>query len=420
MSSPGPRAQRPWIPWIGAIAVGFALRAPGLTAARPYIAYVDEGNFLRPAFDLVRDGGWDPGLYIYPQLPITAVTAAARAIDPFYRLARGRSLRERVRRRVELYDDLEPFGILLIARCIALALALGVIVLTGLLGERLAGRAGGAAAAILAAVVPALALRGSIATVDSYAAFFVVACALLTDHSRTSTHPGRIAAASGFMAGAAFGSKYPAVLVIVSLAATTLLLGVSVSEKLRRLALAALGLGVGIVAAMPVLLTNASGVLGALRFQARMYGMQTSEGLWSQALLLAESNVGYAKAELGFVFVVLALAGLVIGLADRRTAPTVAGWCVFAGACFLLYGRPSYRPFRNLVPLVPLGCVAAAIAFARLRAWMRHPAWIDAVGVAWVARCFRHSAGGPCEGAPRARGPAKGGHGLARREFVAA
>ncbi len=374
--------------WILALLIGLVLRVLPLTAARPYIAYVDEGNFLHPAAQLVREGGWDPKAYLYPQLPIMAVTAAARAVDPLYRLLRGTSLRDRIPAHVELYDDLEPFLLLFVARCLSALLGIALVVLTGLLAGRMGGAEAGAAAALLAAVTPALVVRSSIASVDSYAAFFVLACLYLIDVMRTSNKPGWTALGVGALAGAAFASKYPAVLVLLAFPATTAFLRIPVSEKLRRLGIAAVGLLIGAAAAMPALVTHPGEVIGAIRFQATAYGQIPSPSLASQAFGRAEWDIGYLAPELGAAFVLLALAGLFVGARDREIRPTILGWCAFAAASLLLYSRQVFQPFRNLLPLVPCACIAVALLFAWVRQRVRSLRLADALLLVWLLSAF--------------------------------
>lgn len=296
------RSRGPLFIWIGAFALGFVLRALPLTAARPYIAYVDEGNFLHSAFRLVKEGGWDPRSYLYPQFPVLAVVAAARVVDPIYRSVRGRSLRDRIPAQIELYDELEPFALLLIARCMSLALGLGTVALTGLLAMRLAGPRAGAAAALLAAVAPALVLRGSIATVDPYATIFVLSCLYFTDLTRTWPRAGLASFLAGAMAGGAFASKYPSVVVIAAFGVTTLLQRIAWRERLRRLCLSGLGLLVGAALAMPALLEHPGDVNDAIARQSNFYAQHVSPPLWKQAFLRAEWDIPYENAELGFVF----------------------------------------------------------------------------------------------------------------------
>ncbi len=352
------------------------------------MAYVDEGNFLHPAFRLVKEGGWDPRSYLYPQFPVLAVVAAARVVDPIYRSVRGRSLRDRIPAQIELYDELEPFALLLIARCMSLALGLGTVALTGLLAMRLAGPRAGAAAALLAAVAPALVLRGSIATVDPYATIFVLSCLYFTDLTRTWPRAGLASFLAGAMAGGAFASKYPSVVVIAAFGVTTLLQRIAWRERLRRLCLSGLGLLVGAVLAMPALLEHPGGVSDAIAWQSTFYAQNVSPPLWKQAFLRAEWDIPYENAELGFVFLGLSVWGLVLGLRDRKIAATLWGWCAFAGTCLVLHGIQPFQPFRNLMPLVPMACVTVAILFIRIREKARRPLWVDAMALAWVILAF--------------------------------
>jgi hypothetical protein len=352
------------------------------------MAYVDEGNFLHSAFTLIRDGGWDPRSYLYPQFPVMVVTAVARLVDPLYRLARGHSMREQIPKREELYDDLEPFAILALARGVNVVLGMAIVVLTGALARRLGGPQVGAVAALVAAVTPALVLRASIASVDSYSAFFVLTCLYLTDLTRTSKYPRLLSLAAGAAAGVAFGSKYPAVLVIGAFGVSTLLSRVAVGEKAARLAAATAGVVAGAVAAMPALVAHASDVYAAIRMQATMYGEIPSPPLWKQALLRAEWDIWYERSELGIVFVVLAVVGLVAGLRTRQIRSTLWGWVAFMAACLFVYGRQVFQPFRNLLPLVPISCIAVALALAALRHRFPRRRLIEGLAAGWMVVAF--------------------------------
>src|SRR5512134_2688809 len=115
-----------------ALLVGMSIRAASLLSARPYIAYVDEGNFLHPVTAMLREGGWDPGWYLYPQFPVIAVAAVLRVWAPVYRVLHGRPLAHDLSRSPQIYDVLEPFDVLIAARAINLALEAAIVVLTGL------------------------------------------------------------------------------------------------------------------------------------------------------------------------------------------------------------------------------------------------------------------------------------------------
>src|SRR5215471_5541050 len=140
--------------WLIILLLALAVRISPIVAARPYIAYIDEGNFLHPVVRVLREGGWDPREYDYPQFPRTVVAAAVRAYSPIYKAIHGYSIRRRYSGEPGIYDLLEPFDVLFIARLISLLASVGVIVLTGMLARQLAGWRAAAAAVLLAAVTP--------------------------------------------------------------------------------------------------------------------------------------------------------------------------------------------------------------------------------------------------------------------------
>lgn len=381
---------------IAILFLAFALRAGPVVAARPYIAYVDEGNLLHPVVRLLRAGGWDPDSYMYPQLPKIVVKAAVCASEPLYRAVHGHPLSQDLSGPPEVYDLLEPFEVLLVARVLSVVLGLAIVALTGLFALRLAGPSAGLAAALLAALAPALVLRGSIATVDSYATLFVLASLIFTDLSRTSDRPRLASLLAGAMAGFAFASKYPSVIVLAAFGVTTLLEPIGRRDKLRRLALATVGLIAGATLAMPALIRHWREVYAAIRYQAVLYAQIGSPSLARQALLAAEPRVLYERAELGFVFLAFSAVGIVIGLKDMRLRPILWGWLAFAGIALVLFSRQFYQPFRNLLPLVPPACIAAAIAFARLRRRMKRPGWADALAFVWIFAFFGIPLAGHC------------------------
>jgi len=375
--------------WSAAMVLGLTVRALPVTAARPYMAYVDEGHFLHPAFRMIRDRTWDPGQYAYPQLPHLAVASVGRLVDALGSVAGAPSLRKRIPRTVEMYDELEPFALLVTARILSVAVGLGIVLLTGLFARSLAGPVAGAAAALLAACTPALVLRGSIATVDSYAALAAIAALFAADSTRTSRRPALTAFVAGGLAGVAFASKYPAVLVFVAVATTILLLPSTLSDKVRRLSAAVAGLVAGAFAAMPGLRSHAAEIRAVLLAHWRGYQVRIVDAsLWRQALVQAESNLRYGGPELGIVFCLLAVVGIAIGARGRTSMPTMVGWYAFAAAMLALFANTGSRPFRNLLPLVPVACVAAGIGYVELRRRVHRPAAADALGIVLLVLLF--------------------------------
>ncbi len=371
---------------IGVLAL--LVRILPLWSGAPYIAYVDEGNYLHPAFEALRNSQWHPSSYLYPQLPIVGAVAAMEITDRAFRAFRGRSLSEEVPNVLELYDEMEPFEFLLAARIVVVGLSLATVVLTGLLARRLGGSRAGLAAAALAALAPALVLRSSTATVDPWATLFVTAALLLTDVSRTSGRAGLASFGAGAMAACAFASKYPAVLVFVAFVVTTLVDAFPVRERMRRLLLALAGLVCAAPVAMPALLMHSQEVLEGIAEQGRQYARLTSPSLLHQVFVRAEWDHPYEHPEMGIAFVLFAAAGLALGLKSKRTAPTVCGWIAFAAVSLALFGSRPFQPFRNLLPLVPLACVGASLFYLALSERLRRPRMVAAAGLLWIAVAF--------------------------------
>ncbi len=366
------------------------LRAPSLTAARPYINYIDEGNYLYPVAKMLRAGEWDPRWYMYPQLPVTLAAAGSRLYAPFHPLRHcGRTFLEDLPVRRVVYDVLGPFEFLLVGRVLSLLASLGVVVLTGFYGRRLLGTPSGLFAAFLAAWLPALVTRGSIATVDPWAALFAVACFFFADRVRTSGSPGREVFLAGAMAGLAFASKYPAVLAACGAGLTLLLAERPLRDKLRWLVLGAVGTLAGIVVGMPAVVPHPKDVAMSIYYQNQIYtDFVPTPRLWEQAIVRAEWDVPYDHPELGIPFLLLAAAGAVAALRDRRLAKTVAGWLLFLGIALVLYVPKSFQAFRNLLPLMPLLCLLVAVLHARLRERLARPLWADAGAVLVVLALF--------------------------------
>jgi hypothetical protein len=140
---------------------------------------------------------------------------------------------------------------------------------------------------------------------------------------------------------------------------------------------------------MPALLLHPGDVWSAIQRQGELYRDLTSAApLWHQALVRAEWDLPYDHPELGAVFLLLTLAGLVLALRDRQLAPGIQGWCLYTAATLLLFSRYSFHPFRNLLPLVAPACILVAVLWDRLRARFARPRWIDAAGLLLLAVLF--------------------------------
>jgi hypothetical protein len=355
-----------------------------IAAGKPYIAYINEGNFLHPVVRILREGGWDSRSYDYPQFPRTVVAALMRVYARVYALVRGKSLKPLYSPEPGTYDVIEPFALLVVARVLSVLVSMGIVVLTGILAYRLAGQYAGAVAVSLAAVTPALVVRSGHASVDPYAAIFVIACLTVTEASRTSSRPHILSFWAGFLAGCAFASKYPAAMVVTAFGVTTLLQPIAWAEKMRRCALAAVGLFVGMIVAMPAVITHTHDVYEGIRYQVVSYAGLTTPSLWQQAVHKGEPDMPYTGSELGAMFLVFAAIGFGISLMERRWTSTIWGWLAFMAGFLALFGYQPYQPFRNLLPLVPLLCIAISLLCDRVRVHISRPSLVDAVGMTLI------------------------------------
>jgi len=417
--------------WTAVLLLALALRLPAVTAGLPYLGYVDEGHVLHHVVRMLRNGTWEAGWYLYPSLPLTAIAMAARLGAPVYHAVHGHPLTDDLSAFPPvLYDLAEPVELIVLARGLTLLASLGIVLLTGLLARRLAGPEGadatGLLAALCAALLPALVIRGAAITVDPWATLFVVAALYCAEgavrrapsppaplpsptqapagrgETRSKSFlaflpsPGdrvggagrgaggegafwyRGALLAGTMTGLAFASKYPAVLVGVAVGATLLRVAGGWRERVRCLEIAALSALAAAAIAMPALVTDRQTVLTDVARQSVFYAGQHMGSYWDQAVRRAEWDQPLEHPEIGIAFLLWAGVGFVAAVADRRTRPTAIAWALYAGAAGLALASYPFRPFRNVLPLIPLACVLAALIVARVREKLpRRRMWVD-------------------------------------------
>lgn len=375
---------------LAVLLAALAVRLPTVTAGMPYMTYVDEGHVLHHVNYLLAKGTWEPDTYSYPTFPFYVMAGAALAYSPVYAAAHDRPLHGDLSAApFWYYDVLEPPDLLVIGRLVTLAFSLGIVLLTGLLVRRLAGPAAGLFAAWLAALVPALVMRSSVVNINPLVAFFAVAALYFAEGVRTGGHPRRDALLAGAMAGFAGATKYPAALVCLPVALAILLSRSSWPEKVRRLLLAGGAAVAVLLISMPALVLRTREVLEGLRTMSLIYGTQEAGSYWQQAVRRAEWDLPVHHPELGIVFLILAAAGLVVGLRDRRWSGAVWGWLLFGLATGLLVAPYKFRAFRNLLSLVPFACALIALLYAWVRERVPRRAALDlAVALIPVALFF--------------------------------
>jgi dolichyl-phosphate-mannose-protein mannosyltransferase len=375
--------------WAAILALALALRLPSVWAGLPYSNYIDEGHLLHRVGRLIRTGSWDPRWYLYPSLPLYAVAAAVSLYSPVYAAVHGRPLAGDLSAfPFRYYDVVEPAEVFVLGRVVTLGFSLGIVLLTGLLARRLAGEAAGLFAALLAALLPALVIRGAAVTVDPYATFFALAAIYFAEGAVRKERPWRDSILAGLMIGCALTSKYPSVLVTLAVVPTLLRIAGDWRRKVRAVELAALAAMVAAAVTMPALVLKNREVLTDLVRQSMVYEGASMGSYWEQAVRRAEWDQPLDAPEVGLPFLVCVLLGWVTALTDRRYAGTAAAWTLFAAALAIVLSRYPFRPFRNLLPLLPLACVLVALLFARARERLRWRVWGDAAGVALVLVLF--------------------------------
>ncbi len=370
-----------WTAGLALLILATAVRLPVIKAGLPYMSYVDEGHVLHHVLHLLVKRTWEPDNYSYGSLPFYLIAGTTLAWSPVYTAIHGHPLaNDLASSPFQYYDIVEPVDLLVIGRLVTLAFSLGVVALAGLLARRLAGAPAGLFAAGLAALVPALVARSSIVNINPMVAFFTLAALFFAEGARDGSRPRRDAALAGAMMGLGAATKYPAVLVCLPVALAIVLASAAWPEKLRRLLLAGGAALTALLLAMPALVLRPANVMAAAHEMSRTYGTQEIGGYWDQAVHRAEWDLPLEHPELGFVFLVLAAGGTVVALRDPRWSRSAWGWLLFAAATGLLVAPYKFRAFRNLLALVPLGCVLAALLYAGLRRRLSRPfrrVWLD-------------------------------------------
>jgi 4-amino-4-deoxy-L-arabinose transferase-like glycosyltransferase len=363
--------RKEWLLWLTVLIGATGLRFAPIAASLPYIDYIDEGYALHQAIDLLNRGTLDPGWYGYPSLPAYLTAGSLVAAAPFYRQIHGHSFREDLPRESGRppgsgydYDQISPPALILAGRIAAATLSVATVVLAGLIALKLQGRLAGFLALLFTAICPALVLRGSNVLVDTFATFFVLLTLCFCEQFRASkTRVGAWVAASGFASGLALASKYPAGAIFVAVLAGLWMLPVTRRARVRLILVATATLILGILAGAPATIFHWRLVLRDVAVTAANYR-------------IIESNPGYfglaiTSSELGWFVAVAGCVGLALMVRHKATRSTALGWCLFAVTLLTPFLGKPFQPFRNLLPLAPIFCIAAATAFSELIHWAR-------------------------------------------------
>jgi hypothetical protein len=392
---------------VAVLVLGAGLRAVTLRADSPYATYIDEHFTIKSSAHQIAHATWDPDDYSYPSFLIDATTLSASALAAAKGDSDTLSEGARVTLASPYVEVIEPSILIIAGRTIVLVLAVTNILLVALLGTRIANRRVGLIAALFVAVLPIFATRASIAIVDTPAACFATGalyCSARVMSSSTRRQLLSWSVLGGVASGLAFTSKYTTATVFLAVCIVIMLRrDRSISERFKTGLAAAAGFIAIAVAVMPALVLRTSDIVDRLRAQERVYTTRTpTESYWQQLL--------HAR-EFGRLILFAGLIGLVLLAFSRHARPVLIGYVAFAIPTMVVLARPGFQPVRNLLPLIPFLCIAAAttvteaVRFISSRAHLAQPMeWAVVAGVALML-CWA-----PVQGGTRPYISSKRGH----------
>lgn len=352
--------------WLGLLALAALLRLAPVGSGLPYIDYVDEGHILHPAIGILKSKSFDSSIYTYPPLTSYLVVAAIKGYAPIYRMVHQRELRDDLPSDQDLktglgdrYDLITPPEIIWLGRLVIACLSIGAVLLAGALAKLLGGPRAGLLALLFTALCPALVSRGSNLALDPTGTFFVVGALYLCQRLRIAAAAAAnramwlSAAFAGIASGLAFGGKFTAGAVFVAVIVTIVTLPIAWNPRAILVGIAGAGLFIGVFCGVPAAVLHPEKIAGELRYITTFYQtIQSEHGYWRAA---------FSAAEIGVPLMVAGLAGLICMLWNPSTRKVALSWIAFALLLLLGFVSSSFKPFRNLLPLVPPLCLAAAL-----------------------------------------------------------
>ena len=362
--------------WLALVVLAALLRLIPIGSGLPYIDYVDEGHVLHPVIGILKAKSFDSSIYTYPPLTSYLVVAAIKAYSPVYRLVHQRELKDDLPADQDLktslgdrYDLITPPEIIWLGRLVVACLSIGTVLLAGALAKLLGGPRAGLLAMLFTALCPALVSRGSNLALDPTGTFFVMAalyycqCLRIAAAAANNAAIWRNAALAGIASGLAFGGKFTAGAVFVAVLFTIVTLPIAWKARPMLILLAGAGLLVGVFCGVPAAILHPKKIIGELSYITSFYQTIRSEhGYWQAA---------FSAAEIGGPLMIAGLAGMIWMLWNRATRKVAVSWTAFAFLLYLGFASSSFKPFRNLLPLVPLLCVAGGLLCVWLAEYLK-------------------------------------------------
>lgn len=375
--------------WLVLLALAALLRLGPIASGLPYIDYVDEGHILHPAIGILKSKNFDSSVYTYPPLTSYLTIAAIKGYAPIYRMVHGRQLHDDLPADRDLhtelgdhYDLLTPPEIIWLGRLVIACLSIGTVILAGALARLLGGPRAGLLAVLFTALCPALVSRGSNLALDPTGTFFVMAALYFCQRLRVAAAANsrsiwRHAAFAAIASGLAFGAKFTAGTIFVAVLVTIVMLSITCKSRAILIVIGVVGLFLGVLCGVPAAVLHPEKIVGELRYITKFYqSIQSEHGYWQAA---------FSAAEIGVPLMIAGLAGIIWMFWNPTTRKVAVSWIAFALLLVSGFVSSSFQPFRNLLPLVPPLCIAAALTCVWLGEYLERRARRPVLASSFVA-----------------------------------
>jgi len=334
------------------VLLALGLRLWGLDFGLPYVYDPDEDDFIRPALLMLAERSPNPGYFQHPG------STTIYMLSVTYALIFGVGFVLGVFDSPEMFENMlnqDPSLVFLAGRLEVALFGVATVVCVYFIGRRLANPYVGLLAALGTAISPLHVWISHLIRTDVMMGFFVLVtvwfCLRITE-----TSSWRHSVLAGIFAGLAVVTKYPAVVVVLTIVTAHLLSPGNGRNRFVRLVESGVATVVAAFVASPFLFLDWQETLRDVSIEMR------SEHVSSTGEGFLRNLFWYISEPMANDFTVIGLVIIAFGLATCLTFrnPRKLLVCVFPLALLLFISNLGLRHMRWLVPLVPF----AALFFA--------------------------------------------------------
>ncbi len=339
------------------ILIAIGIRVWGINYDLPYIYHPDEPLYVNISQQIFKTGDLNPHFFNYPSLFFYINSVA---YIPYYLIGKFAGIfssRADVLSPVSLIMGVTkaqlPSAILL-GRLITTIFGIGTVIITYLVGKRIANKEYvGILAALLVAVEPTVVSLSRFITPDIFVTFFAMAAflAILLVYKSGNTQSYIMA---GILIGLTASCKYNGVLIILPLFVAHFLRQGKLVLKGWGIYLALIACCLAFIVTTPYALLDFSKFISDLRYEGLHYlsghaGMEGNTFLWYVNLLWQDGGIVY----------ILAILGIIYGFFTKRKEIILLS--TFPIAYFIFISRFIVRNDRTILPLIPFLLLLAAL-----------------------------------------------------------